>query len=305
MIDPPRWTTEDLDRERLSSIEAFRAERLREPLEQYLQAFDEARGVFEGFLAATDDLAGLDRATLEVLTNPRFRDAFRYLAGPVISADDLKTIAEASLSPKQLREDSAMVGRILSVIRDALDRRRFAWVPEEREPGSQERAAAVVASAALMANSKTATLRRSEGKASQERAVDQHLSTAGLLRVDRRTMPTLAQAPGPGEFCQESKLGERKADLIVRLWDGRLMPIECKVSNSAVNSVKRLNNDAAAKAEYWLDAFGRIQVVPVAVLSGVYKLHNLLNAQARGLVLFWAHDLGALTRWIERTRGAT
>jgi hypothetical protein len=40
------------------------------------------------------------------------------------------------------------------------------------------------------------------------------------------------------------------------------------------------------------------------VLSGVFKLHNLQNAQARGLVLFWAHDLAALTDWIERTRAS-
>jgi hypothetical protein len=42
--------------------------------------------------------------------------------------------------------------------------------------------------------------------------------------------------------------------------------------------------------------------VPAAVLSGVYKLHNLEDAQNRGLALFWAHDLKALTDWIATTR---
>jgi hypothetical protein len=37
-------------------------------------------------------------------------------------------------------------------------------------------------------------------------------------------------------------------------------------------------------------------------LSGVYKLHNLVDAQERGLHLFWAHDLHALTGWIDATR---
>ncbi|HEV3075580.1 MAG TPA: XamI family restriction endonuclease [Thermoanaerobaculia bacterium] len=95
-----------------------------------------------------------------------------------------------------------------------------------------------------------------------------------------------------------------RADLIVSLWDGRIMPIECKVSNSAVNSVKRLNREAAGKAESWIGDFGKKQVVPVAVLSGVYKLHNLLSAQERGLVLFWTHHLGALTEWVGATRPA-
>jgi hypothetical protein len=102
----------------------------------------------------------------------------------------------------------------------------------------------------------------------------------------------------------ESKLGGRNADLVVTLADGRLMPIECKVSNSAVNSVKRLNNDAAAKAEAWIKDFGQVQIVPVAVLSGVFKLHNLVDAQRRGLVLFWAHDLEAMASWVTTTRPA-
>ncbi len=80
------------------------------------------------------------------------------------------------------------------------------------------------------------------------------------------------------------------------------MPIECKVSNSSTNSVKRLNNDAAVKAETWRNDFGQNQVVPTAVLGGVYKLHNLLDAQRRGLALYWEHDLAALTSWINGTR---
>ena len=92
--------------------------------------------------------------------------------------------------------------------------------------------------------------------------------------------------------------GDRKADLVVRLYDGRLMPIECKVSNSATNSVKRLNNDAAVKAEAWLKQFGTLQTVPTAVLSGVFKRHNLVQAQEAGLTIYWAHDLQPLGDFI-------
>lgn len=80
------------------------------------------------------------------------------------------------------------------------------------------------------------------------------------------------------------------------------MPLECKVSNSSTNSVKRLNNDAAVKAETWRKDFGTTQVVPAAVLSGVYKTHNLENAQRRGLALFWANDLQSLVDWIHKTK---
>ena len=79
------------------------------------------------------------------------------------------------------------------------------------------------------------------------------------------------------------------------------MAIECKVSNSFTNSVKRLNNDAAAKAVAWISQFGTLGVVPVAVISGVYKLGNLIDAQNSGLTLFWAHDLDQLLDWIKAT----
>ncbi len=80
------------------------------------------------------------------------------------------------------------------------------------------------------------------------------------------------------------------------------MPLECKVSNSSTNSVKRLNNDAAVKAGSWIDDLGSNHVVPVAVLSGVYKLRNLVDAQNRGLTLFWAHNLASMIDWIEKTK---
>jgi len=69
-----------------------------------------------------------------------------------------------------------------------------------------------------------------------------------------------------------------------------------------VNSIKRLKNDAAAKAEAWKKDLGDRHIVPAAGLSGVYDLHILEDAQARGLSLFWAHALAELTDWIASTK---
>ncbi len=142
------------------------------------------------------------------------------------------------------------------------------------------------------------------GKAQQEARVQQRLSELGLKSVAARDIPNVSFAPSPGEFCGESRLGTRKADIVVRLWDHRVMPVECKVSNSSLNSVKRLNNDAAVKAATWQRDFGLRQVVPTAVLSGVYDLHNLVDAQERGLTIFWAHNLDPLAEWIDKTKRA-
>jgi len=302
MIAPPRWTDEQLDAGIQVAIGIFRRQRMHEPLESYLQAFAHYEGFVGELLAASADLTEIDRRATEILTNPNFLEAFRYFAGPPLSADDLKTLSEGVLSPARLRKDPAMVRRIVDIVRMGLDRRRFPWISESREPTAEERAAAVLASAALMAARSVETARRQEGKEAQELLVGSTLSSAGLQRVDTRAIPTLNLAPNAGEFCRESVLGSRKADIVVRLWDHRIMPIECKVSNSALNSIKRLNNDAAVKAETWTKDFGTRNIVPAAVIGGVYKLRHLSDAQQRGLALFWAHDLQALVSWIEQTR---
>jgi len=284
--------------------EQFRQERMQEPLDAYVQAFDRYQGFIENLLETSIDLVQLESTAVDILTQPDLLEAFRYLAGPPLSTDDLKTVSEAVLSPSRLRSDPAMVGRIIEVVRIGLDRRRFPWVAEGREPSEEERGAAILASAALMATSRVSTNRRSESKVAQENLVEEALLRLGLIKVPTRTVSTLNLAPAPGQFCRESMLGERKADFIVGLWDHRVMAIECKVSNSSTNSVKRLNNDAAAKAEKWFTQFGTLQIVPVAMLSGVYKIHNLENAQNAGLTLFWAHAINELTEWIEATKTA-
>ena len=291
-----------LKEDRYAAIEVFRKRRVEEPLEDYLEAFDSYQGIIENLLESTVDLAELDTQSLEIIKDRKLFHALRYLPGPPISADDLKTVADAVLTPAKLVEDLPMAARIFEVVRNGLDRRRFPWVTEGREPTEAERGAAVLASAAIMAIRKLETNRRSVEKKRQEEEVIEALEAAGLVKMKTRKVSVLSQAPGAGEFCAESLLGKRKADIIVGLWDGRVMAIECKVSNSAINSVKRLNNDAAAKAEAWRSDFGTVQVVAVAVLSGVYKLHNLENAQGRGLTLIWSHDLSELISWIESTK---
>jgi hypothetical protein len=304
-ISPTVWTEAQLDDDRRVAENQFREQRMQEPLAQYLDTFDAIQRVVTDVMAATGDLTRLRERALDIILNRERLEVFRYLAGPPISLDDLKVLVDArSLAPSTLRVDTAMIGRLVDTIEAGLDRRRFPWVHDRREATPEEVASAVVATATLMATQRVATTRRNEGKDVQERRVRDALAVVGFaeIAVPGKGIRTIAAAPPPGKFCREVTLGERKADLVVGLWDRRIMPIECKVSNSSINSVKRLNNDAAVKAAIWRRDFGELNVVPVAVLSGVYKLHNLLQAQNRHLTLYWAHRLSDLTDWIERTR---
>ena len=305
MIQPPKWTENDFRADMQRAVERFCHERIEEPLEAYLEVFDEYQGVFENLLETTVDLTRLQSEALAVLGDERLLQAFRYLSGPPMSLDDLETVAETvSFTKKRLNDDPDLAKRTVSLVLMALDRRRFPWVSENRDPTEAEKSAAVLASAALIATQRAGTVRRHEGKQNQERSVEEALTRANFKKVPRRPIPALDQAPGNGEFCGESLLGSRKADFVIRLWDRRVMALECKVSNSATNSVKRLNNDAAVKAVSWCRDLGERQVVPAAVLSGVYKIHNLIEAQERGLTIFWSHDLDELVKWIGQTRNS-
>ncbi len=302
-LPPPRWDKDDLDTDRLASIEAFRDERMKEPLEKYLEEFESTRDTFEELLETTVDLTQIRDHAISILSDERLSEALRYLPGPPISLDDLKTVSEApSVAARTIKADPELAARLVDTVMMGLDRRRFSWVSEDREATEKERDSAVLASAAMLASKKVETTRRHEGKNAQEQKVRAALLSIGFSEVATRNVSTLSGAPGPGEFCMESQFGSRKADLLVGLWDERILPIECKVSNSSTNSVKRLNNDAAVKAKTWITDFGELNVVPSAVLSGVYALSNLVDAQQRGLTLFWAHNLDALTSWINGTR---
>lgn len=301
---PQNWTTDELTQDAAISAGAFRSERLVNSdawSTQYKAALKKFELLFEKF----NDFSVREISDLQLANAyaAKLGEAIRYLAGPPISDDDLKVIADVdTLAPGVLRNRPDELRKVYEVIERIVDPHRFPWLGTGRAPSPQQRKAALMSSAVLLATQRLATERRRDGKDIQEGKVKDYLREIGFAETPTAAIGTLVNGPQAMQFCAECQLGERKADVVVRLHDTRLMAIECKVSNSATNSVKRLNNDAAVKADYWLKQFGTAQVVPTAMLSGVFKVLNLEQAQTRGLSLFWAHDLSQLGLFIESTR---
>lgn len=215
----------------------------------------------------------------------------------------MKTLADTTLSASALRDDPERARRIRDVVLQIIDPHRFPWIGQSRGPADHEREQAIVASATMVAARKVETARRTAAKKVQESKVKDLLRSINFPEVASRDIPLLDAAPHPGEFCGESKLGDSRADIVVRLYDRRVMAIECKVSNSVVNSFKRVNHEAAGKARAWLAGFGQRATVPAAVLSGVFNPGNLETAQnVDRLSLFWSHRLEDLVNFIESTR---
>lgn len=307
MKAPPVHSRDDLARELRAARQAFQRIRAQEPLERYSAFFDAFVPVFNELLAKMPELSAAEvnaEAVADIFASEEKSTAFRYLAAPPISTDDLKVLAEAKLSRRALTTEAGAAKRVRDTVLHLIDPHRFPWIKKGRGPTANEVETAVIASAALVAAKQVETQRRGDAKEQQEELTKQALRDIGFDEVAARDIRLLVDAPAPGQFCGECMFGDTRADLIITLHDRRVMPTECKVSNSAVNSFKRLNHEAVGKARNWIGAFGRQATVPAAVLSGVFSLENLVTAQDAGLALFWGHAMPNFQAWVQSTREA-
>ena len=157
MIDPPVWSREHLEKASREAESIFREARYKEPIEVYLQQFDEHRGIVEEVFRKTEDLARLEDHALELLSDKRHLEVLRYLTGPPVSEDDLKVLTGTrSLSATALRSEPQLISKVTAFLRDWHDQRRFPWLRQEERPEEYERNAAILATTTLIAMRRTA-----------------------------------------------------------------------------------------------------------------------------------------------------
>jgi hypothetical protein len=295
-LEPRRWTDEELEADRLAALAAFVEERGRSGSQSYRAAFARNEPVVRRLFEASRDLRDLTGVTLQ--GDPELIAAARYLAGPPISEDDLATL----IGGKFTHRSPDTIEAAATVVRSALDPIRYPWLSEGREPVPAERETAISWTAGLWAAEQLRTLRRTEASQRQEAAVVGILQQAGFQQHARlRSVHALDELPR-GTFTRETVLAGTKCDIPIRLRDGRLLALECKVSNSALNSVKRLVRETGGKARRWHDAYGE-QVVTGVVLGGVFRMVNLKDAQDNyKLAIFWEHNLVALEDFVVHAR---
>ena len=142
MAEPIQWTAQPLGEDATHSRERFRTARLEETLELYTQFFDAFVPIFDRLIDQIEQLAEheLDPEVLaEVMGDDDTKMAFRYLTAPPISEDDLKTLADAKLSPTALRREPESARRVRDTVLHILDPKRFPWIAEGRYPRDAER----------------------------------------------------------------------------------------------------------------------------------------------------------------------
>jgi hypothetical protein len=224
------------------------------------------------------------------------------MAGPPISEEDLGVVVTRStkrLTKKAIKDDPALAQAVLKLICRIADSSRVPWVREQRRPQVHEIKQAIRATAALHAAQTMQTERRRYGR-EVEAQLRNRLEIEGFKKL---TAPMGGKINAPKDYPKEKTFyGEctvygRKTDLLIGLPDGRIVAVEAKDSSSALNSVKRVLNDTAAKARGWRAKAGE-QIIPVALLSGVFAAKTLESAQKDGLYLVWAHDLDSFVAWL-------
>jgi hypothetical protein len=303
-----RWSESQIAADVRAASDEFRRRRLSEPLARYLAAFDASAAPVGDALSTLahgwrDATAQAD-SWAAIWSSEAGREAFRYLSAPPISNDDLETLAATALSASAAA-DRLRRERLLDVMRAVLDPRRFPWIGEGRLPQPQELKSAALATSTLIASQRVQTLRRGDEKAMVEGAVKGLLIGMGWQLVSSRPsggiQNLLNDSPPPRHFLTQTNLGADNADVLIRLDDGRLLAIECKGSNSEINSRKRLNKEAAQNARAWLQRFGS-QVVPGVALQGVFNPRYVVEAQDTPLLVFWGHRLEDLRRFVDACR---
>ena len=227
------------------------------------------------------------------------------LFAALTSKVELETLAEAKLSVASARDFQVKGGRLMAVMRAILDPRRFPWIAQQRVPTPAELRAATLATTSLIASQRVQTLRRGDEQSMVEGAVKGLLIGMGWnlapTRPPRGVQNLLNDSPPNNTFLTQVNLGSDSADVLVRLRDGRLLAIECKGSNSEINSRKRLNKEAAQNARAWLQRFGS-QVVPGVALQGVFNPRYVVEAQDTPMLVFWGHRLEDLRRFVQACR---
>lgn len=300
-----RWKEAEIKADVEVGANAFRVRRMAESQKKLKATREQVEAACRKTLPILHTITGpsVDKATLAtVLSNRETNLILRCIGTPPISADDLKTLVIGSISPTTVRGDQKAADKIGQVLCGIRDFKRFPWLQEGRAPTKDELDRAQLATVTLAAASKILTQRRSDERVELENQLHDMLR-ANLTEIPAQPIINVRRdGPKPGEFMRNALVGEHGADAIVGLYDYRLLCIECKASNSEINSRKRLNKEVGADAKAWLSKFGDDNIVPAAAIRGVFKPEYIKQAQEVPVAIFWSHRLSDLLAFINSTK---
>ncbi|WP_243227560.1 XamI family restriction endonuclease [Microbacterium sp. CIAB417] len=291
-LDPPQWTDAELKAGRDRAEQLFTELRREEGPLTFERMYHRLRPEVENLFVATNNLRQVTGQVF--LDDPFAWQPARYVCGPPISQEDLWTLVGGSKFkkvPPRLADDTA------DAVRVVIDPVRFSWIEQRRDPSVEERERALQSTTLLWARERLGTERRLDSSTRQERVTGEALASAGLTFDPSRSKVQLLDDMARGTYSRERVVSSSKCDVPVRLRDGRLFALECKVSNGPKNGWKRINREVGGKATNWRQTFGSSLITGV-VVAGVFDLSALTSARDQGVVIFWEHDLQPLVDFV-------
>lgn len=306
LVLPKLWPSDEIATDVATSRAAFIARREAEiasPLSPYAVEFGHAKRWAARLVVLLPRLISppVKQSLLaSIVSNPERFTALRYLAGPPVSEDDLVTLIGEPINGSAIRKNQALANAVGAFFLRALDKQRFPWVAQGRSPTPIEYEAAKISTAVAIACQRTQTGRRTEERAQLEGSIEAVLRGLGFKKVPQpkgKKIRTHGDLPNAGEYMVHCNIGKHNADYVIRLFDSRILAMECKASNTEINSRKRVAKETERDAGHWTEIFGE-QVVTAAALRGVFSAEMIESSQHAGLFIFWEHRLGDLVTFI-------
>lgn len=254
----------------------------------------------EDALRASNDLRDLTAALQD---SGKHTLVFRHLLAPPKSQDQFKLLCDAW--PKSSEKSERPLGpdiasAVANALYDWMDREIAPWLRLNRSPTEVERERLVERVISFIAPKQTETEKRNRLSVAQEGAVVDLLKSLGWKQMPSVALDTRAAIP-PKHFMQKTKFATatttaQEVDIACGLRGSYVAAMECKVTNDATNSVKRIN-DILKKANAWKAHWGSF-VETAALLQGVIKPDDVQRLSDEGVMVFWSHDLNEFALWI-------
>ena len=271
-----------------------------EAMADWHYAVREARKLVAEALRASNFLRDIEGA---LISSGGHTLVYRQLLAPPLSQDQFglvcpawKKSSEGNATP--VSEEIARVAAL--AIRERLDHGLIKWLSGGRQPSRRDAITVLRVASTLMAQQKVSTARRSRLASEQEHAVTELLLADGWTRSPSKLID-LRAAVAPRHFMHKTRFATNTAtpqevDIACGLPNTYVLAMECKVTNDATNSVKRVN-DVLKKASAWSAHWGSF-VKTAALLQGVINPRDVQRLADAGIHVFWSHDLGEFHHWL-------
>jgi hypothetical protein len=261
------------------------------------------RTVRREILRTLIDTKGLRDIQSSLTKTGRHLLVLRHLFAPPISQDQLKLVLKSY--PKGAEKSGSKVSKraadeFAQAFADRRDRSLTPWLDVNSDPSSRQIRKVLHTLTPMISSQIFNTVRRNRLSEEQEHAVEVVLTSKGWIKSPSANVNNTSDL-APRHFMRKTRCKTRTAtkevDIACGVNPSLIMAMECKVSNDATNSVKRIS-DVMDKTKAWNDQWGGF-IQTASLLQGVIAYKDVARLLDSKVLVFWSHDLQPLADWLE------